>query len=63
MKCKAETGHPVVLVLDNVNVLVDKDPKIVDILQDRAKEAVDNDLYKVVSVCSGGAAPVGECKC
>ena len=43
-KYKAETGLPAVLVLDNVNVLVDKDPEILDMLQDCAKEAVDNEL-------------------
>lgn len=57
-KYKAETGRPAVLVLDNINVLADKHPEVLDSLQDRAKIAADMSLYKVVFVCSDGAAPI-----
>ena len=55
-KYKAETGSCAVLVLDNTDLLIAEDPKILDMLQDRAKTACDNDLYKVVFVCSDGMA-------
>ena len=55
---EAEAGRPAVLVLDNINVLADKHPEVLDLLQDRAKTAADMGLYKVVLVCSDGAAPI-----
>ena len=55
-KYKAETGSRAVLVIDNLDVLVAEDPKILDMLQDKAKEACDKHLYKVVFVCSDGTA-------
>ena len=57
-KYKAETRGRAVLVLDNTNVLIAKDPEILDMLQDQAKTACDKDLYKVVFVCSDGTAPI-----
>lgn len=45
------------LVLDNVNALTEKHPNVRDMLR-TAQGAADIDLYKVVFVCSGGAAPI-----
>ena len=55
---KAETGSHAVLVLDNTNVLIAKDPEILDMLQDQAETSCDKDLYKVVFVCSDRTAPI-----
>ena len=44
------------MVIDNINVITDKQPEVLDMLQDRAKQAADKGLYKVVFVCPDGAA-------
>ena len=45
-------GRPPVIVYDNVNQLMDQDPKILDILQDGAKINADERKYVVVFVSS-----------
>lgn len=57
-KYKAETRSRAVLVLNNINVLIAEDPKILDMLQDKAKKACSENLYKVVFMCSDRTAPI-----
>jgi hypothetical protein len=54
---KVETNRCAVLLLDNVNVIARKDPTLLCMLQAKAKFAADNDLYKIIFVCSDGVAP------
>ena len=54
---QAEHKRPAVLVLDNINVVAQACPDLLYVFQQRAKTAADQELYKVVFVCSGGVAP------
>ena len=54
---QAEHGRPAVLVLDNIDIVAQKGPRLLCGLQHEAKFAADNELYKVVFVCSDGVAP------
>ena len=56
-KFQAENGRPAVLVIDNTNLIAQESPKTLHHLQDRARYAVDNALYKVLFVCSDGFVP------
>ena len=56
-KFKAKHKRPAVLVLDNINIVAQESPKLLYVLQQNAKIAADNGLYKVVFVCSDGVAP------
>ena len=55
---KAEHGRPAVLVLDDINIIAKADPDLLRVLQDNAKKAADNELFKLVFVCSDGVAPL-----
>jgi len=46
-----------VLIIDNVNRLAQKQPKLLDLLQDYAKDTVDNGTVSVVFVSSDGRIP------
>ncbi|PWW77944.1 hypothetical protein C7212DRAFT_312681 [Tuber magnatum] len=46
------------LVLDNVNRLAQWNPVLLDILQDKAKDAADEGLFTTVFVTSEGQAPI-----
>jgi hypothetical protein len=54
---KTEHGRPAILVIDNFNVVA-RDPETLRMIQGRAKQATDKDLYKIVFVCSDGVAPI-----
>ncbi|RHZ52784.1 hypothetical protein Glove_457g44 [Diversispora epigaea] len=54
---KAKWGSPAVIIYDNVNLLINDDPKILDILQDDAKKNADKCKYIAVFVSSEGAVP------
>ena len=56
-KFKAENNRPAVLMYDNINIVAEKDPDLLSVLQARAKDVIDKDLYKVVFVCSDRVAP------
>ncbi|PWW77223.1 hypothetical protein C7212DRAFT_362855 [Tuber magnatum] len=51
-------GRPPVLVLDNVNRLAQRNPELLNILQDIAKDAADDRLFITVFVTSEGQAPI-----
>jgi hypothetical protein len=53
---KDEHNRGAVLVLDNVDVIARMDPGLLERLQGMAKFAADNDLYKVVFVCTDEVA-------
>ncbi|KAG0633806.1 P-loop containing nucleoside triphosphate hydrolase protein [Tuber brumale] len=55
---KKNKGRPPVLVLDNVNRLAQDNRKLLNILQDIAKDAADNRLFTTVFVTSEGQAPI-----
>ena len=46
------------LVLDNVNRLAQKNPELLDMLQDIAKDAADDRIFTTVFVMSEGQAPI-----
>ncbi|CAF4391179.1 unnamed protein product, partial [Rotaria sp. Silwood2] len=46
-----------VLILDNCDTLANKDPKVLEILQDTAKTAIDDSSWITVFVTSVGIAP------
>ncbi|CAI2183564.1 1328_t:CDS:2 [Funneliformis geosporum] len=54
---KAKYGKPPVIVYDNVSRLVHKNPEILDILQDDAKDNADDRKYIAVFVSSEGSVP------
>ncbi|RIB16593.1 hypothetical protein C2G38_2038438 [Gigaspora rosea] len=54
---KKKYKQPPVLVFDNISVLSKSFPKILDQLQERAKEAADKKKYIVVFVTSNGSVP------
>jgi hypothetical protein len=49
-------SRPPVLIIDNVNHLADNNPKLLDGLQDLAKNAADNGEFYTVFVTSEGKA-------
>ena len=56
-------GQPPVIVYDNINQLIHKNPEILDFLQDDAKKNADDRKYIAVFVCSEGSVPRRmECK-
>ena len=60
---KKKHGKPPVIVYDNVSLLFNENPKILDILQDDAKDNADFSKYIAVFVCSEGSVPRRmECK-
>ena len=60
---KAKHDKPMVIVYDNISQLVHKNPEILDILQDDAKDNADNRKYIAVFVSSEGSVPRRmECK-
>ena len=59
----AKHGKPPVIIYDNVSRLVNKNPEILDILQDDAKDNADDREYVAVFVSSEGKVPRRmECK-
>ncbi|CAG8682840.1 13796_t:CDS:2 [Funneliformis caledonium] len=54
---KAKHDKPPVIVYDNVSRLVHKNPEILDILQDDAKDNADDRKYIAVFVSSEGSVP------
>ncbi|CAG8647772.1 10154_t:CDS:2 [Acaulospora morrowiae] len=52
---KAKYNKPAVIVCDNVSRLVHKNPEVLDILQDDAKDNADEHIYIAVFICSEGA--------
>src|SRR2546423_1886463 len=54
---KVKYNRPAVIIYDNVSRLVHDAPKILDILQDDAKDNADNQTYIAVFVSSEGLVP------
>ncbi|CAG8767382.1 11895_t:CDS:2, partial [Ambispora leptoticha] len=54
---KAKHGKPPVIIYDNISRIVNENPKILDILQDDAKDNADDRRYIVVFVSSEGSVP------
>ena len=54
---KKKTGECPTLVIDNINRLAQKEPEILDILQEGARDAVSANTFTVVFVTSDGLAP------
>ena len=54
---RKENNRAPVIVIDNINILANKDPEILEILQQGAKNAVGSGLYTAVFVTSDGSAP------
>jgi len=54
---KARHGSCAVLIIDNTNAVAKWNLELLYTLQEMAKLAVDNRLYKVVFVTSDGVAP------
>ena len=54
---KARHGSCAVLIIDNTNAIAQYDLELLRTLQEKAKVAVDNRLYKVVFVTSDGISP------
>ncbi len=50
-------GRPLVVVIDNINRLAQKDPNLLEALQDLAKDGADNGTLCIVFVASEGNAP------
>ena len=60
---KEKHGKPPVIIYDNVNRLIHKNPEFLDILQDDAKDNADDQNYIAVFVSSEGTVPRRmECK-
>ena len=49
---KKKYGKPTVIVYDNVDRLIHKNPEILDILQEDAKDNADGRKYIAVFVCN-----------
>jgi hypothetical protein len=61
---KAKHDKPMVIIYDNINRLARKNPEILDILQDDAKDNADERKYIAVFVCSEDSVPERmKCKC
>jgi hypothetical protein len=56
-KYKQEYEKIPVLIIDNANKLAQRQPKLLDLFQDYAKNAADNGLVSVVFVSSEGRVP------
>jgi chromosomal replication initiation ATPase DnaA len=54
---KKRYGSVPVLIFDNCDSLANKDPKMLEILQDTAKTAIDDSTWITVFVTSVGNAP------
>jgi hypothetical protein len=54
---RKENNKAPVIVIDNINRLANDAPKILQILQDGAKDAVGSGLFTAVFVTSDGSAP------
>ncbi len=54
---KKRYGIVPVLILDNCDTLANKDPKMLEILQDTAKTAIDDSAWITVFITSVGIAP------
>ncbi|CAF3399340.1 unnamed protein product [Rotaria sp. Silwood1] len=54
---KKKYGCVPVLILDNCDILAEKDPEMLEILQDTAKTAIDDSSWITVFVTSVGIAP------
>jgi hypothetical protein len=54
---KKRYGCVPVLIFDNCDLLANKDPKMLEILQDTAKRAIDDSLWITVFITSVGNAP------
>jgi hypothetical protein len=54
---KKKYGLVPVLIFDNCDSLANKDPKILEILQDTAKTAIDDSTWITVFITSVGHAP------
>ena len=54
---KAKHKTCAVIIIDNTNVIAQKDPELLYMLQLEAKIAADNCLYKTIFVTSDGRAP------
>jgi hypothetical protein len=54
---KKRFGSVPVLIFDNCDSLANKDPKMLEILQDTAKTAIDDSTWITVFVTSVGNAP------
>ena len=60
---KVKYGKPPVIVYDNISRIAHKNPEILDILQDDAKDNADDRKYIAVFVSSEGSVPRRmECK-
>jgi hypothetical protein len=61
---KKKNHKPPVIIYDNISQIVKENPKILDILQDDAKDNADNRAYIAVFVSSGVSVPRRmQCKC
>jgi Cdc6-like AAA superfamily ATPase len=54
---RTHEGHPLVVVIDNINRLAKEDPKMLELLQDFAKNSADAGTIRIVFVASEGNAP------
>ena len=54
---KVKYDRPAVIVYDNVSQLAYKDPEILDILQDDAKDNANSQTYIAVFISSEGQVP------
>ena len=54
---KAKHGSYAVLIIDGADAIAQFNLELLHMLQEMAKDAVDNHLYKVVFVASHGMAP------
>lgn len=54
---KKRYGSVPVLIIDNCDSLANKDPRMLEILQDTAKRAIDDSTWITVFVASVGNAP------
>ncbi|CUS12101.1 unnamed protein product [Tuber aestivum] len=57
-KFKKENARSAVLILDNINRLAENNPALLNMLQDLAKDAADQQLFTTVFVTSEGRAPI-----
>jgi hypothetical protein len=57
IKYKQEYGKVPVLIIDNANRLAQKHQELLDLFQDCAKDAADNEIVTVVFVSSEGRVP------
>jgi len=54
---KAKHGKLPVIIYDKISQIVNENPKILDILQDDAKDSADDRKYIAVFVSSEGSVP------